>query len=339
MKHFRHTHRQEYSSPYAGFTIVELMVVIVVIAILATISYVGYYGLQDRASKSAVRSDLTAAAELLNADLVRSGGTSFPGDINDIDRGAGLPASDGTEYQYTVNNSVDPPTFCLTATKDTLSFYITQEGDVSEGGCPGHGVGGAAAITNMATNPSVEVTGGWSSNNGSLYPVARVTSVKRSGNQALESHHLSSSTTLLSVYSAGATDGYGFPVQPDTTYNVSYYFRSGVAHQGRVACSFRLDDGSYTSSQTGVYVQGVINQWTRASITCDSPPNATKLRVGLLVMALSTQPAGTSAYADDLIAVEGTDEYDYMDGSSPSWLWNGVPGGSTSTGPRKLVAE
>ena len=41
-----------------GFTIVELLIVIVVIAILAVISVVSYMGIQNRASDTAVQSDL-----------------------------------------------------------------------------------------------------------------------------------------------------------------------------------------------------------------------------------------------------------------------------------------
>ncbi|MBM3210348.1 prepilin-type N-terminal cleavage/methylation domain-containing protein [Candidatus Saccharibacteria bacterium] len=43
----------------AGFTIVELLVVIVVIAILASITIVAYNGIQNRANDTAVQSDIT----------------------------------------------------------------------------------------------------------------------------------------------------------------------------------------------------------------------------------------------------------------------------------------
>lgn len=44
--------------PRAGFTVVELLIVIVVIAILATISVVAYNGIQNREHNTAVQSDL-----------------------------------------------------------------------------------------------------------------------------------------------------------------------------------------------------------------------------------------------------------------------------------------
>lgn len=53
--------------PQAGFTIVELLIVIVVIAILATISIVAYNGIQTRASNTAIISAAQQTIKLVKA--------------------------------------------------------------------------------------------------------------------------------------------------------------------------------------------------------------------------------------------------------------------------------
>lgn len=74
----------------AGFTLVELLVVIVIISILATISIITYSGIQERARDSARKSDIAALSKTLNlyfanntSYLVNSGcggGTGGSGD-------------------------------------------------------------------------------------------------------------------------------------------------------------------------------------------------------------------------------------------------------------------
>ena len=65
-------------SPYkskkiSGFTIVELLIVIVVIAILAAISIVAYNGIQDRARKVQISSDLGQLQKAIMAARVNKG--------------------------------------------------------------------------------------------------------------------------------------------------------------------------------------------------------------------------------------------------------------------------
>jgi len=52
----------------AGFTIVELLIVVIVIAILAAITIVAYNGIRDRASDSAAKTELSQAGTKLAAN-------------------------------------------------------------------------------------------------------------------------------------------------------------------------------------------------------------------------------------------------------------------------------
>lgn len=76
------------SNTKTGFTIVELLIVIVVIAVLASISIVAYTGIQERASKSRVQSDITQIVKAISLareqdsktlrSMTGSGGTMSP---------------------------------------------------------------------------------------------------------------------------------------------------------------------------------------------------------------------------------------------------------------------
>ena len=58
-----------------GFTIVELLIVIVVIAILAAITIVAYNGIQERARKSNVSSDISTLTKAIIAARISTEGT------------------------------------------------------------------------------------------------------------------------------------------------------------------------------------------------------------------------------------------------------------------------
>lgn len=61
----------------AGFTIVELLIVIVIVAILAAISIVAYTGIQARARASAIASDIKATEKAFQAYKISSGASTW----------------------------------------------------------------------------------------------------------------------------------------------------------------------------------------------------------------------------------------------------------------------
>ena len=108
-----------------GFTIVELLVVIVVIGILAAITIVSYTGISQRATVASLQSDLTNASNFLKLDQVVSNG--YPASLAAANSGKGISASSGTTLRYGFNNNVSPQTFCVSATKGTTSYKITND--------------------------------------------------------------------------------------------------------------------------------------------------------------------------------------------------------------------
>jgi len=118
-----------------GFTIVELIVVIAVIGILAAIVTVNYNSIQQGARARTVMSDLDTAAADLELDLKNTG--NYPASTAAANAGRGLVASTGTTYQYSVNNSVSPKSYCLTGSNGTISYKIYSNNPTPQiGSCP-----------------------------------------------------------------------------------------------------------------------------------------------------------------------------------------------------------
>lgn len=117
-----------------GFTIVELLIVIVIVGILAAISTVGYRGMQERAKRAAMISDLQHAAEMFELHKVKN--KSYPTSMLDME------VSDGVVLSAT-NTSGD--TFCLNAYyEDDPSLQVSwdsEEGARDDRWCVGAAIG------------------------------------------------------------------------------------------------------------------------------------------------------------------------------------------------------
>lgn len=118
MKVFDRYFRRNKSS---GFTIVELLIVIIVIGILATLVLVAYANVSDQAKASAAKNDLEQLAKQINTYRENTGGGStYPADASS------LPYSSGTTVQYSVNNTVSPATYCITAVNGSAAYYVSS---------------------------------------------------------------------------------------------------------------------------------------------------------------------------------------------------------------------
>ncbi len=126
------------SSIHSGYTIVEVIIVIVIIGILATITFVSYNGIQDRAVTASLQSDLQNASDQLMINPEINNNDYFPDQTVYTTKVAGgsIKWSSGTNATFVVNTTNTPKTFCLTATKRNVSYFITQEGLPMPGPCP-----------------------------------------------------------------------------------------------------------------------------------------------------------------------------------------------------------
>lgn len=115
----------------AGFTIVELIIVIIVVAILAALSVVGFNAVRGSAAEASLKSDLEKGAAVLESERQKAGKYA-----TSIDGIAGLEPSDGNNYILSSYNRG----FCLSvaSTNTNKTFYFTSRTNkIQEGTCEG----------------------------------------------------------------------------------------------------------------------------------------------------------------------------------------------------------
>lgn len=132
----------------AGFTIVELLVVIVVIAVLASIVIVTYSGVSQRANETKLQSDLASINRQIEAYRASHG--SYPADL----AAAGIALGQGSSLQYSVDNSTSTPTFCVTDTTGGLDWHVSNGQTPASGACAGHVTGDASCTNGYTKNGS-----------------------------------------------------------------------------------------------------------------------------------------------------------------------------------------
>lgn len=114
----------------AGFTIVELLIVVVVIAILATITIVSYNGIQRSAAESAIKSDLHNFAQKM--ELYNAENGAYPA-ILSADMGISFSRNMyGNDYQgYNLRYCINTDTnqyIIIANSKEGKYFRYTSDG-------------------------------------------------------------------------------------------------------------------------------------------------------------------------------------------------------------------
>lgn len=319
-------------SQQRAFTIVELLIVIVVIAILAAITIVAFNGVQDRARSSAAASSSTQAAKKVKVWQVEREGQS-PNCSEFFEMVTGRPAAEAptstcafdhkdTNYQYTPSSTVAGG-YCVTTTVGNRSYKVSEATAPTTGGCGGHGQGGVAAITNLAVNPSVETNTTGISGYSGASGISRDTSQAYKGNAS------------WSRTATAATGNWGVIIlleggKPNTNYTCSTYVRSSVNMSMTFAGRAQTTGGAYIGEAYGATSITANTSWQRVEVNFTSPSNADQ---NVLFQGRTNGAINGTMWIDATMCTEGTTSYNYADGTSPDWIWNGANHNSSSTGP------
>ncbi|HWT40352.1 MAG TPA: prepilin-type N-terminal cleavage/methylation domain-containing protein [Dongiaceae bacterium] len=322
----------------AGFTIVELLIVVVVIAILAAITIVAYNGVTNRAKASAAASAAEQAAKKVGVYAVTNSDT-LPNVLSD----AGVTDSNGTTYQYRTYNSGS--NYCITATTSNVSYYVDNESHSTPtaGACAGQGANGASPITNLALDPRatqfatvngpVWKTARWFGNSPSTGTYSLITGAA-DGPVGISTY---ARKTWSSFTSGGGDFGYDNGIMSataGTTYTFSSYLRANAdLSTARIQVAWRDSTGTPIGSQgSGNSVNLTSGAWGRISATLTAPAGTASVQILSDVDGTTNIGPGLSLDGTGMMVTQGGTLYNFADGASPGWIWNGTANNSTSVG-------
>lgn len=299
----------------SAFTLIELLIVIVVIAILAAVSIVAYNGIQSRARSSEASAALAQAKKKLELYKVNAGNYPPTGSLAD----AGV-TNGSVGYQYTS----DGTTYCITGTAGNVSYRASHTTSPAPGGCAGHGQGGVAAITNFAVDPSFE---------GGLL-VSTHSNVSRANlvvGDAFSGSRITRVTRNDATQSGIWWNAVNVPT-PSTEYTVCLYLRGTDTTTRLLSIEWINTAGNSIVSRSHLNnISTIGSSWSRHCGTATSPStDVGRLRITLYATGGT---AGTYFDVDGVMVTTGSTEYNYADGNSTNWTWNGTPHNSSSTGP------
>lgn len=245
-------------------------------------------------------------------------------------------SSANVSYQYSL--LAGGTGYCITATVGSVSYFFnsTTASTPTNGSCIGHGSNGQSPITNLVLNPSLETNGSWWVANwatGGSGNLTRMTNGGVSGNGYMRGTWTTTSTGGNGgVYYNHPTTG---QIAEGVTYTASASVRPSKNQRMQLTIYWINSAGNAVSTTGGEQVVVSAGSWTRLTASGVAPAGT----VRYFVVPFSTSGTGFSQWAagdtvdaDAFMFTEGSNVYNYADGSTANWLWNGTVHNASSTG-------
>ena len=269
-----------------GFTIVELLIVVVVVAILAAITIVAYNGIQQRATNSALQSDLSQVAKKLETYKITNTADTYPADLAT----AGITSGGSGSLSYSYSASSD--SYCAQIVKGSTSFVSSSSSTTpTAGNCTESGLTGWWKLNNNAVDSSPNGNNGVTS--------ATTATTGENGVSANALLFTSASSSMLTVPSSASLydnpQTFSLWIKPIdwSTPNASIFLakRSSTANGYAIGylvsnSSVWIDCGGSSNRWISTYAPPT-NEWTNLLFTCSLDGN--------LAFYANGQPKGTKS--------------------------------------------
>lgn len=154
----------------AGFTIVELLIVIVIIAILAAITIVAFNGIQDRARNSSIQTDLTNFSKKLELARVDTSDGLYPATLTatmDIHANKSLYATGRNNWYYCASADRTQYALGVASTANGIGFFISSASGIQASALPNNPVDDAHTCAIVGRLNGSQMGYGWNGTSGS----------------------------------------------------------------------------------------------------------------------------------------------------------------------------
>lgn len=295
----------------AGFTIVELLIVVVVIAILAAITIVAYNGVTRRAVASSLQTEITSAIKAAEQKKIQSGLDTYPASKTDL----GMADSSNLSYFSTAIS------YCVEATKDGQTFSASSANTaIINKPCAENGLIGWWPLNGNATDSSS------SGYNGTVSNTTLATGQNGQANQALAFSSASTSNVTIPHTAALNTkpESFSLWVYPTSwasaDASVMINKRSNVGNGYFIAYITVSAQLAFDCGGSGTrWVTGFVpplNTWSHVVLTCST--------AGGLALYVNGAPYGTRSYANRTTMATSTADLKFgQDTNAGGQLYNG----------------